>query len=196
MNGHLILVKHSLPEIKVDLPAHNWMLLEEGRLRAGRLAEKLSMYRPQVLASSPEPKALETAEIVGRRLQLPVQVMEDLHEHDRSTAGYLSKEEFKKAVLAFFEDPDTQTFGSETANQAYERFSRAVAAVLTGNEKRSTVIVSHGTVIALFVSRVTGQSAFEIWNQLGLPGFVVLDMQSNKLIALENILGEATYGTH
>jgi len=48
-------------------------------------------------------------------------------------------------------------------------------------------VVSHGTVISLFVSRLTGQPGFGIWSGLGLPCFIVLDMQSKDLIAVENI---------
>ena len=41
MNKYLILVKHSLPEIAENVPAHEWKLSEEGRVRARRLAERL-----------------------------------------------------------------------------------------------------------------------------------------------------------
>jgi broad specificity phosphatase PhoE len=50
------------------------------------------------------------------------------------------------------------------------------------------MIVAHGTVISLFVASLTGISAFSLWAELGLPSFVVVDMQSNTIIAKENIL--------
>ena len=127
---------------------------------------------------------METAEIIAQKIQLPVNVIEDLHEHERNNVPYLS--DFNSVVNEFFEKPDRIVFGTETADQAYERFSRAVYSALTGNKSGTTVIVSHGTVISLFVARLTDRRAFEIWSGLGLPGYFVLDLQSKHLVASEN----------
>ena len=188
MSGQLILVRHSLPEINNDLPARDWRLSEEGKIRAKRLAERVAPYRPERLVSSPEPKALETAEILGSILHLSIEILEALHEHERSNIGYLPGVEFHSAVRKFFEEPESLVFGSETAKEAFERFSKAAYPILVENKNSTPAIVSHGTVISLFVSRLTGRSDFQIWNELGLPGFIVLDLQSNGIIALENIL--------
>lgn len=188
MNSRLILVKHSLPEIKKDLPAREWTLSPEGRARADRLAERLSAYPFEVLFSSPEPKALETAQLIAVVRAAPVQVVKGLHEQERSGVPFLSPSELQAAVETFFEYPADLVFGGETADQAHERFSRAVYSVLSGKADRTTIIVSHGTVISLFVSRLTGQSGFHLWRELGLPGFVILDIQSKTLLQVENIL--------
>ncbi len=186
MSARLILVRHSLPEITSDVPARQWKLSEEGKARAARLAKCLISYRPASLFSSPEQKAAETAEILSKKFFLPVDVMQDLQEHKRSLISFLSETEFRAAIQSFFEKPDLQVFGDETANEAYERFSKAVLSAFSENPSEPTVIVSHGTVMSLFVSRVTGQPAFDIWRGLGLPGFLVLDMQTNQLVSSEN----------
>lgn len=188
MEKHLILVKHSLPKIVENIPAREWRLSGEGQIRAHRLAERLSCYQPEVIVSSIEPKAQETAEIVARRNNLEFHIVEDLHEHDRSKTSYLSKDEFQSSVRIFFENPNVLVFGSETADQCYIRFHQAVHSVLNTHGDKSIVIIAHGTVISLFVSRLTGISDLSLWNELGLPSFVVLDMQSNSLIERENIV--------
>ncbi len=188
MNKNLILVKHSLPEISEDRPAREWHLSEAGRLRAEILAKRLIYFRPEILISSVEPKAIETAQIIATNLKLELAMVEGLHEHDRSDVSYLSRDEFEKTVHAFFLNPDRLILGSETANGAHRRFTQAVNSILRSHPNRSIVIVSHGTVISLFVSRLTGISDFSLWNDLGLPGFVVLEMKSNSLVAQENIL--------
>jgi len=187
VNRQLILVKHSLPAINKDQPAREWLLSEEGRARAARLAERLIHDQPDILATSPEPKAKETAEILAGRLGLPIQVLDDLHEHERGSVPYFSKPEFESAIHEFFEKPETLVLGSETADQAHERFSKAVHSLLSLNERSRIAIVSHGTVISLFVSRITGRSGFQIWTELGLPGFIILDIGSKSLVDLENI---------
>ena len=187
MKNRLILVKHSLPKIEENLAAREWHLSEEGSLRAVRLAEQLTCHHPDVLVTSGEPKALETARIIETRLQLPLQVVDDLHEHERTMVSYLPSERFEMSVREFFAKPDLLIFGSETANKAHERFSNSVHTILDENKNKTSVIISHGTVISLFVSRLVGIPDFSLWKELGLPGFIVLDMQSNELIERVNI---------
>jgi broad specificity phosphatase PhoE len=188
MKNPLILVKHSLPDIVENIPAREWRLSEEGKLLAERLAYRLSFFKPDVLVSSPEPKAGETAEIMGRELGLEVRTIENLHEHDRSNSAYLSRQEFQNTLREFFLRPDQLVFGNETANQAQNRFSKAIQTILESNKNKTIAIVAHGTVISLFVSRLTGVSDFLLWKELGLPSFVVLDMKANVILAKENIL--------
>jgi broad specificity phosphatase PhoE len=186
MNRELILVRHSVPEIREHLPAGEWHLSQAGKQRAEQLADHLIPYQPEIVITSPEPKARETAEILSRRLQLSMQESNGLHEHERISLPYLTQSEFESAVRDFFDNPDVLTFGSETANRAHERFSKAVNSTLSEYDKSKIVIVSHGTVIALFVSRLTGHSGFKIWSEMGLPCCMVLDLQSKNLIAIEN----------
>ncbi len=182
MTKHLILVKHSVPEIKKGHPANTWRLSKEGQLRAQRLAEQLKSFEPEVIVASNEPKAKETAEIVASQLQLDVHIVPDLHEHIRSNVPYLSHDAFQASIRDFFQKPDELVFGEETANQAYTRFYRAVHSVLNEHRNKTIVVVTHGTVISLFVSRLTGSSDLELWNKLGLPSFIAMDLHSNTLI--------------
>jgi len=84
----LVLIKHSLPEIQPDLPARRWRLSEEGRRRCRPLADRLVAHVPERIFTSREPKAMETAALVGSRLGLPVEPRDGLHEHDRETVPY------------------------------------------------------------------------------------------------------------
>jgi broad specificity phosphatase PhoE len=101
MKKYLIMVKHSLPEIVENLPAREWRLSNEGRIRAEKLADRLRGYHPEIIASSVEPKAMETAEIIAGKHGLAVHVFEGLHEHERDTVPFLSRDQFESAVLEF-----------------------------------------------------------------------------------------------
>jgi broad specificity phosphatase PhoE len=188
MKKYLILVKHSLPEIEENLPAHKWKLSVEGRVRTHQLAERLAHYQPEIIVSSEEPKAKETAEILARKHQLELHVVDGLHEHDRSNERYLSKPEFQASIQEFLQKPNRLVFGKETANQTHARFYRSVHSVLQAYPDKTIAIVAHGTVISLFVSRITGISDLLLWNELGLPSFVVIDMESHTRIARENVV--------
>ena len=183
----LILVKHSLPEIVENTPASGWKLSAEGRRRCKRLAERLMKYKPDRIISSTEKKAEETAELIAKELGLSTNAFDGLHEHKRSKAGYLSKEKFDEDIREFFTRPAELVFGSETAEQAFQRFHSAIDSILKDFPDQTTVIVAHGTVISLYVSHFNDISALSLWKELGLPSFVVLDVESKALLAKENI---------
>ncbi len=172
----LILVKHSLPEIRPEAPACEWTLSPEGRRRCTLLAEKLTPYQPERLFSSQEPKAVETAQLAGARLNLLVQAVPGLHEHERRTVGWSSKTQFQESVRHFFEEPDTLVFGEETARQAQERFWKAAHTLIADHPGENLVLVAHGTVISLFVTKACGLAPYSTWQRLGLPSFLVLSL--------------------
>ncbi|HUE98373.1 MAG TPA: histidine phosphatase family protein [Anaerolineales bacterium] len=186
MKKFLILVKHSLPEVIESLPAREWRLSEQGRVLAERLAKRLTRFKPEIVVSSSEPKARETAEIIAEINQLELHLAEELHEHDRSNVPYLSQAEFEALIREFFQQPEILVFGKETADQAYVRFSQAMSPLLRFHSNETIVAVAHGTVISLFVSRLKGISGPLLWKELGLPSFLVIDRQSNALIARES----------
>ena len=187
MTKYLILVKHSMPEMEQDRPASAWKLSVEGQVRAQRLAEQLEDFEPEAILSSNEPKAQETAVILASQLQLDMQIVPDLHEHDRSNVPFLSHDMFQTSIRDFFEKPDELVFGRETANQAHTRFYRAVHSILNEYKNKTVIIVTHGTVISLFVSRLTGSSDLGLWSKLGLPSFVAIDLHSSTLIVRSTI---------
>ena len=188
MTNYLILVRHSVPEIDGDRPTNTWKLSEEGRVRAERLAEELKSFEPDVIISSDEPKAKETAEIVASDLGLETQLLSGLHEHDRSNVPYLSHDAFQASLRDFFQEPDKLVFGNETANQAYVRFYQAIHSILNENVQKTVIVVTHATVISLFVARLTGSSELELWSKLGLPSFVAMDLHSNTVILRSTIV--------
>jgi broad specificity phosphatase PhoE len=187
MTKYLILVKHSIPEIEEARPANTWKLSKEGRLRAQRLAEQLGSFEPEVILSSNEPKAIETAEIVASRPQLDPHIGPDLHEHDRGNERYLAHDTFQASIREFFQKPDELVFGRETATQAHTRFYRALHSILNEHVNKTIIVVTHGTVISLFVSRLTGSSDLELWNTLSLPSFIAMDLHSNTVIVKSSI---------
>ena len=154
---------------------------------AKELAGRLIQYQPEVIVSSLEPKARETAAILAENIGLGFHEVESLHEHDRSGVPYHLDDKFQNFIRELFDKPDELVFGNETANAALARFHHAVEQVLSLYTDKTIVIVAHGTVISLFVSWLTGCDGYSLWNELGLPSFVVLDKQSKTLIEIVNL---------
>jgi broad specificity phosphatase PhoE len=180
----LILVKHSLPKIEPQINAHDWRLSAEGRARCIPLAEKLATCNPDLIVSSPEPKAWETAQIVANQLNLPIETEADLHEHARRTVQFSSQDGFEAAIARFFQQPEEMVYGEETAEQAYHRFAGAIERVRYHHPHLNPIIVAHGTVISLFVARKCEIDAFSIWQQLGLPSYITLSLPEMRLLSL------------
>jgi broad specificity phosphatase PhoE len=179
----LILVRHARPQIIEDRPARTWRLSREGAEETRRLAERLANVSPAAIVASPEPKARATADLLAKVFGLEVEIDPALVEQRRETAPWLSQRDFDAAMARLFDEPSAPSFGEESADQAYERFAlgieRRVASLLG-----PTMIVTHGTVIALWVSRRLGIEPLPFWKRLTMPCAVLIGAGSDwELIA-------------
>jgi 2,3-bisphosphoglycerate-dependent phosphoglycerate mutase len=188
----LILVRHSLPAIDPAIPAPDWRLSDEGRRRAELLAQRLTGHGPGRTVSSPEPKALETARIIHAQQADPVTIVPDLREQERRRGPHLTPQAFQEAVIASLRHPDEVRFGEESAGAARQRFTAAIADQLAATPPEQTLtVVTHGTVLALYVAAVTGVDAVDLWRRLGLPSYVTLTRPDLTLVdVIETIAAE------
>jgi len=174
----LLLVKHAPPEIIPEIAAHRWTLSREGRRRCDWLADELRARGVSRIYSSLEPKALETAALVAVRLNLPLEPCPNLHENDRTGLAFVERDELQWRVRDFFNEPARIILGTETANTALMRFGKAVGGVILAAHARHAAIITHGTVLSLFVAHHDGGEPFSLWSRLALPSYVMLDAGS------------------
>ena len=174
----LILVRHSEPEIQPDKPASTWRLSKRGRTRAMKLAEELRGFNTASIWSSKEQKAIETAQILADALKIPVQTTDGLEEHHRSNVPFFpTRNEFEQAIQQFFRNPQQLVLGDETAHQALQRFTAAISRIIatdTADTADTAIIVTHGTVMTLYMASVSGVDPMCFWRSLETPSFVVL----------------------
>ena len=176
----LLLVRHGLPELDPARPAPDWMLSDEGRSRCAPLAAAVARHAPEHVYSSPEPKALETARLVAPS-GIGVTVREDLREHDGRAVPWLERDELERMIGETFARPNELVLGGETAAEALARFAGAVGDVERAHADRTVAVVSHGTVISLFVAARTGVDGYAFWRALGMPALVVLDGKTARI---------------
>lgn len=167
----LILVRHGRPAIDPDQPPTTWPLCPDGRDAVAKLATKLAAFAPTAVASSPEPKALETAEIIASQLGLKVEVDAGLHEHKRPALAFGTEEAFRARIAQVFSEPAKPIAGGESVEQACERLAKALA----DHPARPLVAVTHGTVLSHYVARCLGLDAHDLWRSLHTPDAFVLD---------------------
>jgi broad specificity phosphatase PhoE len=185
--SYLILIRHSISTQDRDRPAHEWGLTEEGRQRCKVLAERLVPYQPDVFVTSNEPKAWLTGELTATFVGKPVRMAEGLHEHARHTVGwYPQLEDFVRDVMRFFRQPGQLVFGEETADACHERYNTAVERVLAQYPGKTVALVSHGSVMALYIARRNALDPFTLWQALKTPAFVVLARPDDKIVTIVN----------
>ena len=191
----LVLVRHSKPEIEPNKPASSWGLDEVGRRCCELLADRMRGFNPSVVWSSREPKAVETADIVARAFGVPVRTADGLEEHHRRDVPYFpTMDEFESAVEQFFLSPDRLVLGSEMAGQALTRFTAAIDGVIDAGQADS-VVVTHGTVMTLYVASVAGVRPMDFWRRLGLPSFVALSLPDMHIQSVvEDVTAEEPTG--
>lgn len=182
----LLLVRHAAPLIVDGIAARDWMLSDEGRQSCAPLADYLAQWSPASIISSDEPKATETCALIARRLKLRGECAPGLHEHERTGVSLLAQASFERMVRRFFAEPEELVFGSETAAESLCRFSSAVARVELTHPAGNVAIVTHGTVLSLFVAQSTGADGFATWQKLGMPGVIALSMQPRRILAWQN----------
>ena len=184
----LILIKHARPLVDPATPSDLWKLSEEGRAQSLTLASQLATHQPTVIVSSDEPKAIETAQIVATELKIPTESAADLREHNRSNVPHMRSGEFISHVELFFRKPNERVLGKESAHEALGRFENAIDDVLAKHTDGNVAVVSHGTVIALFIEEHSDRAGFGVWREMSLPSFVIFELPDMRLTEVRSRL--------
>ena len=145
------------PEVRIDpgRPVSDWELSDHGRSRIANLARSGHLPKFVHIVSSGERKAVETAEILARALSVTVEERPAMHENDRSSTGYLPREEFEAMADAFFAEPRKRIRGWESATAAQARIVREVSEVLE-DARGPVLFVGHGAVGTLLWCHLSG----------------------------------------
>ncbi len=175
----LLLIRHAAVQVEPAFPPDRWHLSAAGRASCQLLAAQIERYQPACFVTSREPKAQETGQIIADCLNLPWHTAENLHEHDRRGMPYFEdKQAFEAAVIQLLTGPEDELLlGQETAGQARRRFDRAIREVLGQRPVENIAIVSHGTVITLFLRAYNpALSPVSFWRSLKLPDYLVVSL--------------------
>lgn len=169
-----MLIRHAAPGIEPGAPATTWVLSNAGQQAAAALGNKLVGFGAAKLVSSSEPKALQTAQIIADRLAIPVEADYRLREHERASVGFLDRADFEAGIASIFDNPSAVTFGDESADAVHARLCAAIEDAQEENGDL-TAVVTHGTAMSIYVSRLTGIVPMPFWQQLGMPVAVLIE---------------------
>jgi broad specificity phosphatase PhoE len=136
------------PQVRIDptVPVPSWGLNSVGRARTEAIGNEAWLADTTQIVSSGERKAIETAEIIAKKLRITVEIRDAMHENDRSATGFLEPDEFEVVADQFFSRPLSSIRGWERADDAQLRIVREVEQVLDRNQAGDILFVGHGAV--------------------------------------------------
>lgn len=164
-------ITHPQVQIDPDVPVPRWGLSDKGRARAQAAAKRPWARMLRRIISSDETKAIETAEILAKSSGTLVEIVEGMHENDRSATGFLPPPEFEKAADWFFAHPTESFHGWERAIDAQTRIVSRVDALLADHDPHLPIaFIGHGGVGTLLKSHLEKRAISRQGDQPGGGG--------------------------
>ncbi len=193
----LLLVRHGETERNREgrvLGQGNQTLTEEGRRQATAVAGALTREGITTIYSSPLKRAVETAETIGDKLGLPVQVVADLAEVDAGALDGMTSKDMRARYPDFMalwdRDPGSAVMpGGESLAHAQQRAWRSVQSFLGEHPDGNVVAVSHNFTIGTLVCKALGlplASFRHVRIDLGSVSTVELREGRNRLVLLND----------
>jgi len=167
----LYLVRHGPPAIDRDRPAAEWDLDPAGFDEVWALRESGRLPMRAIWFSSPEPKAVQTAQLLTEG---EVGIVEGLREHVRESTGWI--DDFAGTVRRAFDQPDAPAYdGWEPLATCRDRVVTTVRGLLADHPDEDAVLIGHGTAWTVLIAELTGAVPdLERWQSLALPDLIVV----------------------
>ena len=154
----LLLIRHALPQRTAAGEGSDPELDDLGWEQARRLPQALARFPISRLVSSPQIRAIQTAEPVADSRAVAMEVDERLAEYDRGLSHYVPIEEVRAerpgdwARMALGHLPESVDSGAFRS-----RVRAALADIVDSTDHRETAaVVSHGGVINVILHEILG----------------------------------------
>ncbi|OBG86205.1 phosphoglycerate kinase [Mycobacterium sp. E136] len=151
----LLIIRHALPLRSEPGQGSDPDLSEEGIEQAKRLPEALARFPVSRLVSSPQKRAIQTAEPVAEALGLPIDIDDRLAEYDRDLSHYTPVEEISEEDMRRLANGELPSGVDQSA--FLSRVKAGVDDIVEAAKREDTVaLFSHGGVINALVHDVMG----------------------------------------
>jgi len=154
MNNTFYFLRHAETSPDKERPVSTWVLSRKGEEQARQVAESGAFDEMDIIITSAEEKAFQTAKPLATKLRKEITRYHELNEIHRDKGGYLELEEFEEAVKFGLGDIYASEHHWETAHEALERFSRKVEEIEDAHDDKKILIVAHGMVINLYFAKI------------------------------------------
>lgn len=182
-NNRLIFLRHAETKVDENLIVSKWLLTEKGKREAINLLNSKLFDDIDIIITSTEEKAYQTACPLSERLHNEIMRDENFNEILRDQGRYLeTKDEYHRTLKLCVDNRDHSYNNWEPASHALNRFSKAVQDVDMKFSNKKFLIVSHGVVINLYFAKLLRKldSVFERWSTNTFCDYGII--QNNKVI--------------
>ena len=177
---NFVLIRHSKTRATPDIPITLWNLTEEGTQKAKILATNLIIKDLDIIYSSLQTKALETALILAKPNKIPIKTNTDLTEITSFTREFLG-DSYKQAVSDFYSGKISRIAHGETISEALSRFEDALNEIAESESTNENIgIVSHGNILSFFSERYSDKPAIFYHDNIQMPDFAVFDWKNKS----------------
>lgn len=173
------LVRHAAVTVRADAPAEQWHLSPEGRAAAEALAEDPRWASVALVYTSPEPKAVATAQRIAARHGLAIVIERDLREVDGRA---WTSEDYREVVRRYLAGETVDSWAA--CDGARERIRSCIERIAAQQASDEIAIVSHGLVLTLYVSDLLGldaAGAHDLWSRMRYPDAAIVDPQARQV---------------
>jgi broad specificity phosphatase PhoE len=154
----VLLIRHALPLRSEHGEGADPELSEEGLAQIQRLPDALARFPISRVVSSPQRRAVQTAEPVAAARGLPVEIDDRFAEYDRDLPMYIPVEQIRKERPEEWARMAAGHLPSAVDEDAFRaRVRSAVEDLVAGADAEDTVAVfSHGGVINVLLHEILG----------------------------------------
>jgi broad specificity phosphatase PhoE len=162
MPEFITFIRHFRTRIDPNLPPSQWSLADDPSISASTLATRCTTSKVTSIATSPEPKATQTAACLSKLVGFPYVTDPRLAEVNRD-AGTFLYDYPASAALYLTRDP---TFTHPW--EPYEQVERRIRSFLLdlSTQEGHPLLVTHGLLMSLCLAPVLKQPPAEFWKSL------------------------------
>lgn len=182
-NNKLIFLRHAETKVDENSVISKWFLTEKGKKEAITLLNSEFFDDIDLIITSDEEKAYQTAYPLSKRLHQDIIRDKNLNEIIRDHGGFLkNKEEYTKILSLCVKNRNQSYNNWETANHALKRFSKRIQEINSKYSNKNIMIVAHGIVINLYFAEILEklENVFERWSTNTFCDYGII--QNNEVI--------------
>ncbi|MFW9799617.1 MAG: histidine phosphatase family protein [Candidatus Thorarchaeota archaeon] len=167
MDTLIHLLRHAETRIDPNTSPVEWHVTEEGAKIAQMLASSGVFDNVDLVVSSAEYKAIESAQPFAERLGLETSIEPRFNELERVGDHISSRNEYLRRVKLALLNQDSSVHGWETAANAIRRFKQGIRSVESKAESDAVLVVSHGLVLSLYFATLLDlDEVYDRWLRL------------------------------
>lgn len=150
------------------------------------ICARLDAFHFDAIYSSPDQRAVQTAEPLARHRRIRIA---EAHELRERALGSVSDISFLDAMAASWEDFDLAYPGGESSRAAQGRILGLVRSLARRHPSQSVVLATHGNVLALLLNAFDSSIDFSFWRGLTFPAVFELRVLSSSEGVFRRVVG-------